>query len=363
MKKLIIIIFIIAGLAACKSENKNNTGPSKQQEALTHISNDATDQQVIFGPLEMINYSKQVQCTGVVDIPPTDLVSVHSKLAGSIEFIKYLPGDYITRGTLLFKVFNPENLSMQRQLLEIRSELDLVSKEYERKQKLFENGAINDKEFQQAEFMKKKLDASFEGYKKELSEIGINVQELVDSNHFQSYVPVYSRIAGYVQQVYVNLGQVISPQDKLMDIANNDHLHLELDVFAKDVPYVKVGQKVRFTLPKKANELVAEIVKLNPMLDETSGTRTAHCHIDAGDSEFVLPGMFVNATIDTEPRQFMGLSPAGYIKEGEAYYIFKKSGNELVKIEVENPEKFDEFLIIDGLSSDTFVIKGAYYIE
>lgn len=45
-----------------------------------------------------------------------------------------------------------------------------------------------------------------------------------------------------------NVGKYINPQDVIMDITNSEDLHVELTVYENDIPRVKKGQRIRFTL-------------------------------------------------------------------------------------------------------------------
>jgi len=362
MKNLLIIIITFTVLAGCKTEknSENNPTASTITESFTsELEND----KIVLGNLEKRIIQDWVQCTGKVTIPPTDLVSVHSKTSGNIEFMKYLPGDYIVKGKLLFTISNPDLLIKQREFLEIKEKFDLSKKVYDRKTDLFEANVINEKEFQQAESSKQLLEASYEGRLLELKLLGINTESLLTEGKLQSNVPIYSAISGYVQAVYVNKGQMIEPNIKLMDIANDQHVLLELQVLAKDVPQVSKGQKVIFTLPKKAMELHAEIKKLNPLLNEDNGTRTVYCQINSEACQYVLPGMFVNASIEVEGREVQGIPSEGVLKEGQEYFIYRKTKEGLKKEKIEHPEIMDDFFIFEAGHQDTFVLKGAYYIE
>ena len=55
-----------------------------------------------------------------------------------------------------------------------------------------------------------------------------------------SQANIYSPIDGYVTQIYINTGSYVSPSDKIMEIINTDHIHLELKVFEKDLLQINV---------------------------------------------------------------------------------------------------------------------------
>ena len=363
MKNIISILIILVVLISCQTKNKDNTQALEQEnKPSTSITNSDVDK-VKFGPLQSRSYQQKVQCTGMIEIPATDITAIHSKIEGSIEFMKYLPGDFISKGSLLFKIANPELLIQQRELLETAEKLSFSNKEYERKAELFNAGAINEKEYLAVESNRKLLTASYNGLKKELEILGINTKALLEKMEFQASIPIYARNSGFVQGVNVVKGQYISSSEPLLIMANNDHIQLELQVLSKDVPLISKGQMVEFTLPKNKKILHAEIVKVNPLINTDNGTLQVYCRIKNDDCSFIIPGMFVNATITVSDLEVQGLPLNAIIKEGQQYFAYKKTVDGLEKIPLSHAEIKNDFVVFKADVQDTFVIAGAYYVE
>ena len=47
----------------------------------------------------------------------------------------------------------------------------------------------------------------------------------------------------------------IAASDVILEIVDTSHLHLELAVFEKDILKIKVGQKIKFTVPEASKEI------------------------------------------------------------------------------------------------------------
>lgn len=363
MYKFLIPFIVLLITAGCK-ENQNVTDSNEQAETTVNsLSAILQNPAISIGPAETRMHSDSIQCTGEIAIPPTELLSIHSKVGGTVQYMHLLPGDYVKRGALLFRISDPELIAKQREFLETLEKLSLAQKEFDRKNSLFLSGALHEKEYQEAESAKNLLLASYEGMKKELNFIGVDTETLEKDRSFSSVVPVYSQLSGIVQDVYVNMGQMIGPETRLMDIASDEHIHLELNVLAKDVPFLRKGQEVFFTLPQKSIEMKARVERMNPVLDKTQGTRRIHCHIEEEGNENILPGMFVNAIIQSGAREVSGLPTEAVIKVEQSYFVYKKEDNQLVRKKIQPEEVYDDFIIFDANPLDTFVTKGAYYIE
>jgi cobalt-zinc-cadmium efflux system membrane fusion protein len=322
----------------------------------------ASNPNIKIGSLQKKLIKQNVNCTGRIEIPPNELVSVHSKSEGFIEVIRYITGDFVKKGAVLMIISSPDLVEKQRILLETKAELTLATKEYERKSKLQSENATTQKAIDASYAGKELLSARYMGLKSDLELRGIDVIGLEKEQKFKTQLPIYSTISGYVHDIPVNRGQMIQPHDRLMEITNNDHIHLELQVLSKDVALLKLGQKVRFTLPNNPKIFNATIEKLNPALDTETGTLQVHCHIDEDQDEVII-GMFVNAKIEINDLEVKGLPIEAVIKEGENYYGYVVSGNLLKKQLLENAEAMGNFIIFDSVLPEKMVISGAYYVE
>ncbi|MBK7870065.1 MAG: efflux RND transporter periplasmic adaptor subunit [Saprospiraceae bacterium] len=81
--------------------------------------------------------------------------------------------------------------------------------------------------------------ARYKGLKAELELLGISVKTLENTGEIQSSISFYAPVNGYITKVNINNGKLVSPNDLLFEIVDRSHVHLELQVFAKDVPNSK----------------------------------------------------------------------------------------------------------------------------
>ncbi|MEZ4885865.1 MAG: efflux RND transporter periplasmic adaptor subunit [Chitinophagales bacterium] len=372
MNKIYFILIITLFFQACQHSDEpqettaiaENTAESEEENAPLLVKDVlAANSSVKIGGLQIKVIQQDVSCTGRIEVPPTELMSVHSKSEGFIEHLQYLPGDYVKKGALLFTIVNPNLIEKQRILLETKAELILAQKDFERKRLLQSENATPQKTFDETLSRKDFLTAKYKGLRSELELLGIGVDALEQNQAFQSKISIYANQSGYVHEVFVNKGQMIQPQDRLMEISNNDHIHLELQVLSKDVPLLKKGQKVLFSLPDSPKQFEAEIVKLNPMIDEETGTLKVHCHIEKGQGEIAKAGMFVNAEIEVAPHEVVGLPLEAVVKEGNDYYAYLIEGDLFKKRLLEEVQVNSDFVTFKELNSQEMVVAGAYYLE
>lgn len=53
----------------------------------------------------------------------------------------------------------------------------------------------------------------------------------------------------------VTKGSYVSPATSILEIIDNEHVHLELSVFEKDIMVVKKGQEIDFKIPEASEEI------------------------------------------------------------------------------------------------------------
>jgi cobalt-zinc-cadmium efflux system membrane fusion protein len=234
--------------------------------------------------------------------------------------------------------------------------------EYERQKTLFEEKINSEKNFLMAKSNYQSALATYNGLKKQLEMLNLDPS----SKNIQSVAPINSPIEGMVSQIFVQMGNYISPQQKILEIVNDDHQHVELQVFEKEALKLEIGQKVEFLIPAISNELFeGKIYLIGNTLDENR-TIKVHVHIDELVKQKFVVGMFVKAYIHTQNQMFMVL-PEDCIVKDESHSVLLKliERNDKIQLEklyLKEPVIQDGMLIISDSSEinpkDQFLIKG-----
>ena len=366
--KYSFIILLLSSLFinACNNviDTEKATSSSDEQLSLDTEDVETGNSLIKTGPIVSQSVDHIIPCTGQLAIPPTDIIAIHSKIGGQVKSIQYLPGDYVNKGAFLMSIENPLLVEKQRLLLETKAQLNYALKEYERKKTLKDGQATTEKAYDESLQQKELLTATYNGLRVELQLLGINVEALEKQQNFQSNINIYAAESGYIHEVFTNQGQMVTPDNVLMMMANKQHLHLELQVLSQDIPYIQNDQKVQFRVPGHEATYSAKIVKINPMLEDGKSTLQVHCHIDGKMPQQLLPGLFVNAHILAGQQSLTGLPENGVVKEGENYYAYQVKGKEFEKVLLQDAKVKAGFVTFTPPTGvDTWVVEGAYYVE
>ena len=374
------IILIVLALFSCEKKNDTLVTEENHEEKNTI---DLTEDQIAvagisLGKIEQKAISGTIKVNGVLDVPPQQLVSISVPLGGFLKSTTLLQGSRVKKGQLIAVIENPEYIQMQQDYLEAKSQFEFADADYKRQQELARENVNAQKTLQQSKSNYETWSARKNGLLAKLKMISINISSL-DKGNISSTANVYSPISGYVTQVNVNIGKYVNPTDVLFEIVDTEHLHAELTVFEKDVPKIKIGQKVRFTLANENKDRMATVYLIGR---EISADRTVriHCHIDVEDTE-LLPGMSLKALVETGGALVSALPDESIVDFQGKKFIITPNGEQrpdeqkqkipgegkhfnLIEIQTGNSELgYTELLLPEGFDENSEVVtRGAYAI-
>jgi cobalt-zinc-cadmium efflux system membrane fusion protein len=157
-----------------------------------------------------------------------------------------------------------------------------------------------------------------------------------------------------------------------MEVINREHMHLELQVFQRDIPHVKEGQKILFTVPAFENEKVYQgtVSLVGKNLDMESKTIRVHGHFE--EESVLIPGLYVEAQMMQGAVRRRVLPETAIVREEGKHYFFVKSKAEEGKT-VFNKVAFEPGITSEGYvevknpepAADTtaIVTQGAFYLK
>ncbi|ASS50383.1 MAG: efflux transporter periplasmic adaptor subunit [Candidatus Fluviicola riflensis] len=294
------------------------------------------------GSIELKSLSGTIKVNGMLDVPPQNLVSISAPFGGTVKNTELLQGMKVKKGQVIAIIQNPDFIDVQQDYLDYKSQLEYLKLEYERQEEL-STGNINAKKtVQKAKSEYESMRARVNGLKARLQLMNISIAS-IEKGKIQSTSSIISPISGYVTQVNTNIGAFVTPSDVLFKIADTEHLHAELTVFEKDVPKLKVGQKVRFTLANEDKERTATIYLIGREIG-SNRTVNIHCHLDKEDNQ-LLPGMYLKGLVESGSAEVTAVPDKAIVEfEGEKY-IFAE-----VKADHKNEYAFEMIAIKAGVS-------------
>jgi len=378
---ILLISFFLAAACNDKTAEVENKEPVANEHTETagepegnRLAVELTPEQFVIGQVELgkiapKNLSNVIAVNGLLDVPPQNLVSVSAPLGGFVQSTDLLQGMRVKKGQLLAVIENPEFVTIQQDYLESKSQLEYLTLEYQRQKELATEQVGPLKNLQQVTAQYKGMQSRVNGLKQQLAHIGLS-HNAVQAGKITRTLPVYSPINGYVTEVNTNRGSYVTPTSVMFKIVDTEHLHVELTVFEKDIIKLKVGQKVRFTLPNESGR--ERMATLHLIGREISPERTVrvHAHLDTEETQ-LIPGMYVKAFIELNNNTVPALPQEAIVQSEGKDYIFAFKGER-----AEAGEKMRDFQMVEvrkGVTEsgyteiiepagiqDMVAVKGAY---
>ncbi len=353
---------------------KTETASNEEEIAMDTMDKDVvvvSKTQFETGHMELGKISTQafhevVKANGMFAIPPENQAEVSTYFAGHIKDISLLPGHAVKKGQVLFTLENPEYVQIQQDFLEAKGRLEYLKSDYERQQTLLKDQVTSPKKMLKAKSDYEITLAQYESLKKKLLLMNIDANTLVPEN-IRSFISVCSPLNGYATAIRAGKGMYLQPSDVALTVINTADLHIELKIFEKDLPKVKKGQEIRFSLQHDPNTVYKGLVHLvDKAINEMDKTIEIHGDIvDEEDLKRFAPGMYVEAEIFTSTTANRTLPTDALVNIEDHFFALQKQNDTLfkkVKIKVGvSSDGHTQILNLSDFNETTeFLVKGAF---
>lgn len=275
-----------------------------------------------FGTVELKNLSDVIKASGTLTVPPQNRADVNVLMAGVIRRIYPIEGQAVKKGQTLATIENTELAQIQQEYVTAKNAFSFNVAELQRQKELDAADAGIKRKLQEAQANYNSELARMRAMENRMRQLGINPAS-VAAGRIINQMNVYAPISGTIGHINVSTGAYAESGKSLMEIVNNSKIHCELTVFEKDIFKVKVGQTVSFILNSQNNrEVTGRIYGINKSFEgETKGV-TAHVVIENANTYGLVPGMVVNAVINTGSKQVTAVPVDAVVRSEGKSFIF-----------------------------------------
>lgn len=379
---VLMVVYVTFQISACKNTENDPNLSDRQEIDKDSINNEeantislTADQykaiNIKTGKIEPRNLSAVIQVNGKLEVPPQNAVSITVPYGGIVKATTLMEGKRVARGEKLVTLENPEFIQLQQDYLDGKSQLEYSTIEYNRQQELSAQNINAKKTLQKAKADFLTALTKVNGLKAKLLLLNISAASL-DKSGIQNTVSIYSPINGYVTQVNVNRGTYVNPNDMMFRIVNTDNVYVELKVFEKDIPKLKMNQNIRFGLSNDSVRYAAKVYLIGKEVDK-DGSVPVNCRIEGKDDPRLIPGMYVKAMIETGSNKVSAIPEEAIVNFQDKNYIFlplkeaTKERNQvysfrMVEIDTGTTEDgYTEVILPSEFKTDQLIVfKGAY---
>lgn len=366
--KKILPFLAVMLLASCKSDTKVTTALANEDLEHIVISQEQFEHNGMeLGELILKDFPEVVRVNGKIDVPPENRAKINVFEGGYVKRAPLLEGNTVKRGQLILSLENPKYVELQQEYLELAGQLNYLKSEFERQQIMLDEKITSQKSFLKVESEYKTGLARYNGLRKKLQMLNIDPKE-VEKGKVTSEIFIYAPISGTVDRVNVSKGMYVEPTHIIMEIVNTEHLHLELNVFEKDLMRIEKGQKINFSLPQATSTNYEAEIWIVGRTINNDRMASVHAHLPDSIKNRLAVGMFVEAQIITRSNLGPALPEEAIVEVDNAHYILvleNRNGNNYVFTRREvNPQKtFNGFTAVEdpeALEGKQILTKGAF---
>lgn len=310
-----------------ESESAHETAPSHEghgtETTLTPEQMSAAG--VTTGHMERKELTATLKANGQLMVPNTNKASASTLYSGVVKSLRVQVGDHVSRGQVVATVSNPEFVERQKDLLAVRGKLAMAEQELRRQKTLRESDAGTGRNLQQALAELRVLRAERAALEKQVRLMGIASATLTNAN-MRTTLVVRAPISGTVSNVYATVGSYIDPSKPVMDMVDNSSLHLDLQVFERDLPKVRIGQTVHFTITNNpVDEYDATVYSIGSSFSGQSKTVAVHCRVK-GNKRGLIDGMNVTGIVSLTRATTTAVPTTAVVEDSGRDYVFVVKG-------------------------------------
>ena len=317
----LVISILLSGLIACEGKKEMDAATETEASNQMTVTKEQFERNGMqIGRAVAMEFPTEVPVTGMIDVPPQNKAIVNAIMGGYIKKTPLLVGNTVKKGDFLVSLENPEFLKLQQNYLEIKSQLRFLEMEYERQKQLFEENITSQKNYLKAESEYHTATATLTGLRKQLEMLNFSVAQ-IENGQMSAVTNIYAPISGMISKMNVAMGSFVADATPILEIVDTEHIHLELNVFEKDILKVKQGQTIQFKIPEASEELFEAEVYLVGASIEANRTIKVHGHLKNEAGHNFLPGMFVEAFIASDSRSAIALPESAVVEIEDSFIV------------------------------------------
>ncbi|APU97415.1 efflux transporter periplasmic adaptor subunit [Sphingobacterium sp. B29] len=306
------------GKEAPKSEAGHEEGPVRVA-ALSAAQIKAVG--IVFGGIEEKELTATIKANGLLSVPNNNKANATALYGGVVKTLNVQLGDHVRKGQVIATITNPQFVQLQEEYVSLASKITLAEQEMARQQELNEGNAGARKNLQAATADFNSLRARKASLQQQIQLMGINPNS-VNLSNMRTSLAVTSPINGTVSNVFAKIGSYVDVSSPVIEIVDNSLLHLDLQVFEKDLPLVKVGQLINFQLTNNPDKTyTAKVFTIGSSFENDSKTIAVHSTV-VGSKVGLIDGMNITGMIGVNNVRTPAVPNDAIVEADGKYYIF-----------------------------------------
>lgn len=219
---------------------------------------------------------KEIRLNGKVQTDEKSVFTQTSHIAGRIEKLMVsITGEYVKKGQVIAQVYSPDLVIAQKELFEAYRIRDSQPELYQAAREKLSRWKLSSEQ----------------------------IDGIINNGKPQGNFPISADVSGVVINKSVNLGDYVKQGSALYEIADLSRLWILFDVYESEMPWVRVGDEIEYTVQSLPGVSFNGIIDfIDPVIN--SATRVAKARLSVRNQKSKLkPEMFVSGKIISSMEQ------------------------------------------------------------
>jgi cobalt-zinc-cadmium efflux system membrane fusion protein len=268
--------------------------------------------------------TSMLQFPGEVQLNDDRTVHVVPRVPGVAETVAVATGQMVYKGQLLV-VFSSQQISEQRSALQsAERHLEHVKMVFQREKRLWEQRVSAEQDYLEAQHAVEEAEIRRDNAMQKLRALGVNMSAKA-LNRFELFAPY----DGVIVERNLSIGEAVKEDTPIFTIADLSTVWVEVYIPAKDLPLMRVGDKVKVRATAFDAETVGTIAFIGALVGEQ--TRMAKARIVVANGKGLWrPGLFVNVevkagdalipvTVKNDALQSIGTQQVIFVRDGKRF--------------------------------------------
>ena len=257
-----------------------------------------------------------------------DMATVKARVAADVRQVLVREGESVRAGQIVVVTDGTEyeaRVAQARGNLDAaRAQLEIATKTRDNNRVLVEKGFISRNAFDNAASQYAAAEANVAAARGAINIVQKSLNDTV----------IRTPISGLVAARYVQPGEKVSPDNKLLDIVNLQKMELEAAVPTSDIAQIVIGQPVSLHIEGLPETFEGKVARINPSTQ--TGSRSVLVYVQVANPKNVLRvGMFAEAQLVLRAKQgVLALPQSAVRKDSQGAFVYTITNGQLSKTAV-----------------------------
>lgn len=357
-----------APLAGCSTESApaaaatERSVPWLEDGAIHFPPAFAEREKLAFAEARKAVLTPRIDVTGFITWDARRVAAVGARIEGRLRAIGKVEGEPVSAGETLAELESVELGKAQAEVLKARAREQVAKLDADRSRRLADAKIEPEREAEHTRANAEAAAAERVAAEKSVEALGGTVGGEL------GVLKLRSPLAGHVVELRKKRGEVVSPTDTILLVADLSRVWVELAVFERDVTALRVDDEVEVLLPASGQAaLRGKVAHVSDQIDQERRAATVRVEVPNADRA-LRPGQSVTARVHaTGPREERLLVPKSAVTriDGQpTVFVSVAEGRVDPRKVLLGPEDADDVAILSGLTAgDRVVTSGVLALK